>query len=201
MQARWIAVVAVFGAVWGATEMSLGALLRNMAIPMHGSLMAGIGIVIMLVARRTLTTEDRYGRGVCLAIGVVAAAMLPMSVSRGIGPAIAGILFEAACLEIVLWPARAGAWRYVCSGALAGLSPLLQMLAMLLVQYGAAAVSTFRDVFLNKQGGARLGLAEATAGTVLTLVAVFSLIYGMVCGLLGWSLARRILKRLGRPHA
>jgi hypothetical protein len=197
-QMQWVAVVAVFGAVWGAAEISLGAILRSASIPMHGTVMAGVGILIMLVARRTLSGGGQRGRGGSLAVGVVAAAMLPLSVTRGIVPAMIGILAEAACLEIVLWMGRPGRWRFAAAGLLAALVPLAQLLVMLAVQYGPAAISTFREMLLVKQGGARLGLAGQTAGTLMALILGVSGLYGLTCGMLAWSVAGQILRRLGR---
>jgi len=201
-QAQWIAVVAVFGAVWGAAEISLGAILRSASIPMHGTLMTGIGIIIMLIARRTLAVGGRQGRGVCLAIGVVAAAILPMSVTRGMVWALVGILSEAACVEAVLWPGRPGRWRFAVAALIAALIPLVQFLMTLAAQFGpAATLSEFREVLLVKQGGARLGLAGQTAGTLLALIVAASAAFGLFCGTLAWSLAGQILKRLGRAPA
>jgi hypothetical protein len=191
-------VVAVFGAVWGAAEMSLGAILRSASLPMHGTYMTAIGIVIMLVARRTLSSTGRRGRGICLAVGVVAAAILPLSVTRGIVQAMVGILAEAACLEVLLWAGRPGRWRYGLAGLCAALIPLAQLLTMLTIQFGPAALAEFRHVLLDKQGGARLGLAGQTAGMLIALVALLSAVFGFICGSMGWSLAGQILKRLGR---
>jgi hypothetical protein len=200
-QAQWIAVVAVFGAIWGAAEISLGAVLRSASIPMHGTLMTGIGIIIMLIARRTLSAGDRQGRGVCLAIGVVAAAILPMSVTRGMVWALIGVLSEAACLEVILWPGRPGRSRFALAALAAALIPLAQLLITLAVQYGPAALSQFHETVMTKQGGAKLGLAGLTAGTLLASIVVASAVFGLFCGTLAWSLARQILKRLGRAPA
>lgn len=200
-RAQWVAVVAVFGAVWGAAEVSLGALLRSAAVPLHGTLMAGVGIVIMLVARRTLSLGGQQGRGSSLAIGLVAAAMLPLSVSRGIIPAMIGILAEAACLELLLWVGRPGRRRFAVAGLCAAVVPAVQMVLWLTAQYGPAALSTFREIVLTKQGGARLGLASQTAGTLVGLALTVSAVYGLVCGMMAWSVAGQILDRLGRKAA
>ena len=133
-----------------------------------------------------------------MAVGVVAAVMLPMSVTRGIERAVIGILAEAVCIEFALWFGRPARWRYAVAGVLAALVPLVQLLAMLAVQYGPGALSSFRTILLDKQGGAKLGLAGQAAGTLVGMVVVVSSVYGSVCGILGWSLARRILQRLGR---
>lgn len=197
-RAQWIAVVAVFGATWGAAEVSLGALLRTAAVPLHGLLMAGVGILIALVARRVLLTAGHRGRGAVLAIGFVAATLVPLSVSRGVIPAMIGILGEAACLEIALWLGRPTAGRFALAGLLAALIPLAQMVLWLAAQYGPAALTTFREILLVKQGGVRLGLAGQAAGTLLIVTMSVSAGCGLICGLLAWSLAGQILRRLGR---
>lgn len=199
-RAQWIAVVAVFGAVWGGAEITLGALLRAAAIPMHGVPICGIGIVIALVGRRVLASSGRSGRGTTLAIGVVAAALIPLSVTRGIPQAMVGVISEAACLEAVLWAGRPGRMRFGLAGLLTGLMPLLQMLLWLAVQVGPAAFSTFREIVLVKQGGANFGLAGQTVVVVLAVVVVLSAVIGLMCGLFAWSVAGQILKRLGRVH-
>jgi hypothetical protein len=200
-RAQWIAVVAVFGAVWGATEITLGALMRSAAIPLHGVVPAGAGVIIMLVARQTLLSSGRRGRGSALAIGLVAAAMLPFSVSRGVAPAMVGILAESACLELVLLAGRPTRWRFALAGMCATLIPPVQMVLWLAVQYGPAAMSTFREILIAKQGGEKLGLAGQTAGALLALALVVSAVFGLFCGTLAWSLGRQILRRLGRAPA
>jgi hypothetical protein len=199
--AQWVAVVAVFGAVWGAAEISLGALLRSAAFPMHGMFMAGIGIIIMLVARRTLSASGQRGRGSSLAIGVVAAAILPLSISRGIIPAMLGIMAEAACLEVTLYAGCPTRWRFALAGLVAALVPPVQMILWLAAQYGPAVLSHFREILLIKQGGAKLGLAGQTAATLLAVALVVSAVYGLACGMLAWSIAKQILTRLGRHAA
>jgi len=200
-RAQWIAVVAVFGAVWGAAETSLGALLRAAAVPLHGTVMAGIGVVIVLMARRILLVAGRNGRGAVLSIGFVAAALLPLSMSRGVVPAMVGIVCEAACLELVLWFGRPAAFRFAVAGLCAALVPIVQMLLWLTAQYGPAAVATFREIVLVKQGAARLGLAGQTAGILLAVALVISAAYGFVCGLVAWWVSGEVLKRLGRAAA
>jgi hypothetical protein len=161
-------------------------------------LMAGIGIIIMLIARRTLSAGGQHGRGVVLAVGIIAAAMVPLSVSRGIVPAMIGIVAEAACLEIMLYAGRPRWWRFALAGSVAALVPPVQMVLWLTARYGPAALSTFRDILLVKQGGAKLGLAGQTAGTLVALALTFGAAYGLVCGTLAWSIAKQILTRLGR---
>lgn len=199
-RAQWVAVVAVFGAVWGGAEITCGAQLRTLAIPMHGVFMCGIGIVIALVGRRVLVSSGRSGRGTTLAIGIVAAALIPLSVTRGFIPAMMGIVLEAACLEAVLWVGRPGKTRFVLAGLLTGIVPAIQMFVWLVVRHGPAALGMFRDIVMDKQRVAKLGLAGETAGVVLLVVFSLSAAYGLVCGLFAWSVAGRILKRLGRVH-
>jgi len=186
--------VAVFGATWGAIECSLGGVFRMVAIPVHGSAMAGIGVVVMLVARRSLD----LGRGSCLSIGAVAAALLPLAISRGFVMAMIGVLLEAAVLEAALWIGRPARWRCIFGGLLVGLVPPLQMLARAMIYYGPAALSTFRETLLNDRGADRLGLAGFGVGALLALILAISAAFGGLCGLTGWMMGGQILRRLGR---
>jgi hypothetical protein len=72
---------------------------------------------------------------------------------------------------------------------------------MLAIQYGPGALTSFRTILLDKQGGAKLGLAGQTAGSLFAIVVIASALYGAICGMLGWSVARQILRRLGREAA
>ncbi len=199
-RARWIAVVAVFGALWGAAEITLGALLRSAGVPLRGTLMTGVGVVVMLVARRTLGAP-REARGSSLAIGLVTAAILPLSVSRGFVAALTSVLGEAACVEAMLWWGRPGRGRFAAAGLLAGLVPVVRRVVTLTILYGPAALGVLRDKTLTQQGGEALGLAGLTAGGLLLAVSLISAAVGLVCGLVAWNLASTIRVRLGRAAA
>lgn len=187
----------MFGAVWGAAECTLGALLRVMAVPLHGSVMTAIGVTIMLVARRVLSPS----RGTSLAIGLVALAILPLSISRGFLMAMLGILLEAGGLEAALWFGRPRPWRFGLAAFFVGLIPPLQRVARMVVYYGPAALTTFRETLLTDQGAARLGLAGLTAGALLAVALLLSASFCCMCGLFAWSVSGQILKRLGRAAA
>ena len=87
------------------------------------------------------------------------------------------------------------------SGAVVAIVPMTQKLLMLSASYGPAALSAFRTSLIERQGGARLGLAGLTVGMLLVVVAAVSAAYGTFCGWFAWSVAGQILRRLGRTAA
>ncbi len=171
--------------------------MRSAGVPLRGTLMTGVGVVVMLVGRRTLG-RPADARGSSLAIGLVTAAILPLSVSRGFVAAMTSVVGEALCVEAVLWVGRPAGGRFAVAGLCAGLVPVVRRVVTLVTLYGPAALGVLRDKTLTQQGGAALGLAGLTAGGLLAVVTVVSAAVGLVCGYAAWRLAETIRVRLGR---
>src|SRR5690606_24056730 len=94
---RELVTMAVFGALWGALEISLGSVLKALHLPLSGALLATAGLVIALIARLFVPCA-----GATLFVGVVATILKLFSIgSVLIGPMI-GILAEALLAEVVL---------------------------------------------------------------------------------------------------
>ncbi len=195
-QAHWIATVAAFGALWGAAEMLLAPLGRAALGPAYGCLMAGIAALIAATARRL---ADR--RGTVVAVAVVAAVCKMFSISGVWLAGVVGVLLEGAAMEAVLWPGRPGRARVALAGAAAGLCPPLQLLGMLILQYGPAAVRWFADVSRNLTAQQEPAALPAEAWFVLAGVLATSSAWGAGCAALSWPIGQRILIRLGRAPA
>ncbi|MFU8773240.1 MAG: hypothetical protein ACNA8H_12575, partial [Anaerolineales bacterium] len=84
LSTRELATLAVFGALWGLVEISLGSVLKTLNVPLSGVVLAAIGLTIALTGRAFVPR-----RGSTLFIGVL--AMLLKMFSLGgviIGPMI-----------------------------------------------------------------------------------------------------------------
>src|SRR3990170_2052187 len=89
--------MAVFGALWGFVEISLGSVLHAIRLPMTGLSLAAVGLIIALVGRVFVPK-----RGSTIFIGVIATILKLFSIGAiVIGPMI-GILSEALLAELVL---------------------------------------------------------------------------------------------------
>jgi len=194
-QARWIATVAAFGALWGGLEMTLAPLGKAVLGPVYGCLMAGLGAMIALTARRLMDQ-----RGTVMAVAVVAAVCKMFSVSGVWHVAVVGVLLEGAAMEAVLWPGHPGRLRTILAGAAAGLCPPLQLLGILFVQYGPAAVRWFADLSRNVAKDRPVAM-PTEAWIVLAGVLAISAAWAALGAVVSWPIADRILLRLGRERA
>ncbi|PIZ26370.1 MAG: hypothetical protein COY47_00885, partial [Chloroflexi bacterium CG_4_10_14_0_8_um_filter_57_5] len=94
---RQLVTMAVFGALWGVVEISLGSVLHAIKIPLTGLALSTIGLLVALIGRLFVPK-----RGSTFFIGVIATVLKLFSIGNiVIGPMI-GILAEALVAELIL---------------------------------------------------------------------------------------------------
>ena len=193
LSTRELATLAVFGALWGLVEISLGALLKTLNIPLSGVVLSAIGLTIALVGRAFVPK-----RGSTLFIGVI--AMLLKLFSLGgviIGPMV-GILTEALVAEAVLSlvgkPRRSA---FVLAGALGVAWVLVQPFVTGPLLFGRTVFTVWLD--LLDLGNQLLGLDPSAAIWIVAALLAIHLAIGAVVGWLSWDIARLLQVRLGRP--
>ena len=192
----WV-YIAVFGALWGALELTLGAYLHVLFPPLAntfftGLIMAGIGALIALVGRTFVPRT-----GAVLFIGIITALLKVLSLGGvKIGPVVA-ILAEVVLMELALLsktsPAR---WRYVLAGALAVAWNFFHKFVMMRLLYGQGISEVY--VKMVKEGSQTLGLDVSQAVAIIMVLFLFRVIVGAVAGWLGWDLGRLVARRLAR---
>jgi hypothetical protein len=189
---RELATLAVFGALWGLSEITLGAVIKTLNIPMTSVILVSIGMVVALVGRAYVPR-----RGSTLFIGVIAMLLKLFSIGGVVvGPMVA-ILFEALIAEIVLSamgrPRRAS---FVLAGAAAVTWLLIHPFLTGLLFFGRSLFVVWQD--LLDLGNRVLGLdPSAAVWIVLALVTIYSAV-GAAVGWVSWDLARTLKKRTGR---
>jgi hypothetical protein len=190
---RQLVILAVFGTLWGAVEISLGALLKGLNIPLSGAFLAAIGLSIALIGRLFVPIP-----GATFFIGVIAMVLKLFSIHNIIiGPMI-GILAEAVIAELALTmlgqPSRLS---LVIAGGLGVLWTLAQPLITGPLLFGREIFVVWLD--LIDRGSRLFGLdSGATLWIVLALIFLY-LIIGGVAGWLAWSAGGLIHARLGVP--
>ncbi len=192
----WI-YVAVFGALWGVLEITLGSYLHVLFPPLAdtfvvGLIMAGIGAIVALVGRWFVPK-----RWAVLAIGVVTTILKAFSLGGiVIGPMVA-ILAEALLMEFALW-LRATPTRglYILAGALAVSWNFFHKFIMMRILYGRSIVQVYTQMV--KEGSKVLGIDVAYAVAIIVILFVFRLVVGGVAGWIGWDLGRLVGRRLAR---
>jgi len=200
----WV-YIAVFGALWGAIEITLGAYLHVIFPPLAdtflvGVIMAGLGAVIALTGRHFVPYT-----GSVLMIGVVTALLKALSLGGvKIGPMVA-ILAESLLMEagLVLSPSislRTGRvegllltrqpsrWGFALAGALAVSWNFFHKFVMMRLLF----------VKMVKEGTALLGLDVRYSIAILVILFVIRLVVGAAAGWLAWDLGGAVRRRLAR---
>jgi hypothetical protein len=192
----WV-YIAVFGALWGAIEMTLGAYLHVIFPPLAdtfllGVIMAGLGGIIALTGRHFVPHT-----GSVLMIGVVTALLKALSLGGvKIGPMVA-IVVESLLMEAGLLLARQPTrWGFALAGALAVSWNFFHKFVMMRLLFGQG----FYEVAVNmvKDGSKLLGLDVRYSIAILVVLFVIRLVVGAVAGWLAWDLGGAVRRRLAR---
>ena len=192
----WV-YVAVFGALWGAIEITLGAYLHVIFPPLAdtflvGVIMAGLGGVIALTGRQFVPYT-----GSVLMIGVVTALLKALSLGGvKIGPMVA-ILAESLLIEAaLLLTRRPTRWAFALAGALAVSWNFFHKFVMMRLLFGKGAYEV--AVKMVEDGSKLLGLDVRYSIAILVILFVTRLIVGAAAGWLAWDLGGAVRRRLAR---
>jgi ABC-type thiamin/hydroxymethylpyrimidine transport system permease subunit len=187
---RELVLLAVFGALWGAVEVSLGAVLHAIHAPMAGSLLAGIGIMIALIGRLYVPR-----RGATLFIGIIAMVLKLFSIGSVVVGPMVGILAEALVAELVLSStAKPGRLTFLLAGGLAVLWTLVQPFFTGLVIFGREIFVIWLD--LLDEGQRLFGLPQQAALWIVLILAGVRFAIGVVAGWLAWNAGILLRRRL-----
>jgi hypothetical protein len=189
---RELATIAVFGTLWGISEITMGSVLHTLNIPFTGAFLAAIGLMIALVGRVFVPRK-----GSTLFIGLI--AMLLKLFNLGgivIGPML-GIFSEAILAEIVLTlfgkPRRIS---LIVAGASGVIFTLIQPFITGPLLFGRTLFVVWLD--LIDLGSRFLGLNESAIFLIFGGLLLIYLIIGSVAGWLAWLIASQLKVRLGR---
>lgn len=191
LSTRELVTIAVFGALWGAVEITMGTVLKALHLPFNGALLAAVGLTVLLVGRLFVPR-----RGSTLFIGLIATLIKLFSIGGVVlGPMI-GILAEALLAEIVL--SAFGSPRrlaFMLAGVLGVLWTMVQPFITGALLFGRNTVEIWLD--LVNQGGRVVGLQSNAALWIILFLAAFHLLLGSLSGWLAWSTAHHLTHRLG----
>jgi ABC-type thiamin/hydroxymethylpyrimidine transport system permease subunit len=194
----WV-YVAVFGALWGAIEITLGAYLHVIFPPLAdtflvGVIMAGLGSTIALTGRHFVPHT-----GSVLMIGIVTALLKALSLGGvKIGPMVA-ILAESLLMEAGLLLAQPQVRRktrmaFTLAGGLAISWNFFHKFVMMRLLFGRG----FSEVAVKmvKDGSKLLGLDVRYSIAILVVLFAIRLIVGAMAGWLAWDLGGAVQRRL-----
>jgi len=186
---RDLVLLAVFGALWGVVEITLGSVLKSLNVPLSGVILSAIGLMIALIARLFVP-----GKGSTLFVGVI--AMLLKLFSLGgviIGPML-GIFAEALIAEIVLSSLGVSGASFILAGALGVSWSFVQPFVTGPLLFGRALLDVWVGVV--EKAARALGMnPQAVLLAVIAFVAAHLLIGG-VAGWFAWKLGRQLQRRM-----
>jgi hypothetical protein len=193
---RELVTAAVFGTLWGIVEISLGAVLKSLNVPMSGAVLAAIGLIVVLVGRLFVPR-----RGATLFIGTIALILKLFSLGGVIiGPMI-GIFSEALVAELVLsLGGKPRRWLFMLAGALGVLWTLLQPFVTGPLLFGRTLLVVWLDIV--EMGSRLLGLNSSVVVWIILALVAIHLAIGGLAGWLSWDAGRQLQIRLGKsPNA
>jgi hypothetical protein len=191
----WV-YIAVFGALWGAIEITLGAYLHVIFPPLAdtflvGVIMAGLGGIIALTGRHFVPYT-----GSVLMIGVVTALLKALSLGGvKIGPMVA-ILAESLLIEAGLLACQPSRWGFALAGALAVSWNFFHKFVMMRLLFGQGVSEV--AIKMVKEGSALLGLDVRYSIAILVVLFFVRLVVGAMAGWLAWDLGGAVQRRLAR---
>lgn len=188
--ARQWTYAALFGALWGALEASVGTAVHLGRLPLRGMLMGLLGLLCLVCLRRLQPHP-----GVCLLAGVVA-AFLKIFTLGGLYPGpLVGIAVEALAVEVAMTSTGGRPLGAALGGAVAlGTNPLQKLLMTWLV----AGTEAMRDLIdLGERAAESVGLGVLGPVTVLVAIVAAQAVVGGAGGLWAWRVAGRVSRRVG----
>ena len=194
---RELVYVAIFGAIWGALELTLGSYLHVIFPPLAdtflvGLLMASLGAIVALIGRRFVPRT-----GSVFMISVVAAILKMISIGGvTVGPLVA-ILAEGLLIELGLLIARRPTrWAFVFAGALAVAWNFFHKFIMMYILFGKGVYEVY--VGMLQQGASLLRIDLSYALLIIVVLLLIRIVAGAVSGWIAWDLGRVVHDRLAR---
>lgn len=191
---RDLVYIGVFGALWGAVEMTLGSVLHVLNVPFSGVVLTSIGITIVLIGRLFVPRP-----GSVLFIGLVTAFLKMLSLGGIVLNPMIGIVAESLLAEVVLTatgrPRRA---TFVLAGALATFWPFVHPFFTQGLLAGRGLLTVYG--WTIEKGAEVLGLDPSAVLMIVAGLIGIHLVIGAVAGLLGWDVGQTVQARL-QPSA
>ena len=188
---RELVYMAIFGAIWGAIEMTLGSYLHVLNVPQTGTILSAVGVAI-LVGGRSFVPK----RGATLLSGIVALFIKMFSLGGIVINPMIAIFMESLLVELGLGAKGISKVRCILAGAM-GTSWVI--VHPFITQGIMAGWGLARVYIWLVEGGARLlGIPSRYALLVLGLLFAMKPVAGALGGLIGWEMTIAVSKRLGR---
>jgi ABC-type thiamin/hydroxymethylpyrimidine transport system permease subunit len=194
---RELVYIAIFGAIWGAAELTLGSYLHVLFPPLAdtffvGLIMASLGVLVALIGRLFVPKT-----GSVFLIGVVTALIKMISIGGVQAGPLVAILAESLLMELGLFITRRPArWGFVLAGALALAWNFFHKFIMMYILFGRGVYEVYLSMV--QQGASLLRIDIRYAMAIIVILFLIRLIAGGLAGWIAWDLGRVVRGRLAR---
>jgi hypothetical protein len=184
---------ALFGALWGALEATVGTALHLGQVPFRGSLIGLAGLLCLVCLRRLQPRP-----GVCLMAGGVA-VVLKIFTLGGLNPGpIVGIAVQAVAVEAAMTLTGGRVFGAAVGGFVTLATNPIQSLVTAWVVAGTDAVRASLE--LLQASAAAVGAGGVRPELVFGALVALTGAVGAAGGVWSWRLSGRVVRRLGRPR-
>lgn len=180
-------LIAIFGALWGFMEISLGAILKGIRIPMGGAILTAIACIIFLTGR-----NFTQRRGSIIMMGTIAAILKVFSVGTVIAGPFMAILIEAFIGEVMISIFGINLFSYVFTSSILTLYTIVHPLISQGLIFGENIFKIYLETF--RQIANLFNIDVAYLGWIIVVYAGIHFILGAISGWLAFSLATRVKK-------
>ena len=179
----WIKA-AVMASFWASFEIIIGSFFHNMRIPFSGTILASMGVGIMVSFQYMWKQTGLVWRA-----GLITALLKAISPSGIIIGPMVGIFTEALFVEFITFFLGRNLFSYVVAGGFAVFSALLHKVVMMLIIYGWDLVKVLDSFyqFLVKKAG----IDNLSAFWLIALVSSIYFMAGAIGGTLGYLISRK----------
>jgi nucleoside-triphosphatase THEP1 len=174
---------AIYGSLWAAVEIVVGSFLHNLRIPLAGSLLAAVGVMLMTAGHRAFPE-----RGLIWRAALVCALMKSVSPSAVILGPMVGILMEGVLLEAMVRLFRGRAAGYLIGGALAVSWAMAQRMLNAVISFGTDVVRLYVDAY--SFASRSLGVSSFGPFDLIAALVAVELLAGFTAAAVGLRIGR-----------
>ncbi len=182
-------LIAVFGALWGLMEATLGVFLKGLRIPMGGAILTAMATIILLTGRYYVRR-----RGSVLMMGAVAAVLKLFSIGTVIAGPFMAILLEALFAEIIISILGVNRFSYILTGMFLMLYTIVHPFIAQGLIFGDDIYTVYLETF--RKAAQLLKLQANHLGLVLALYGGIHALFGSVAGWLGYRLPEKVSREM-----
>ena len=179
-----IILTALFGALWGVIELSLGTVLHASKLPFRGTILTIVAVVLISVSRSFITYK-----GSVIAISSVAASLKLITIPGfNITPFIA-IIVEGIIGELVFTVLSYNFISSLITGSLILIYTLIHSFVMQGVFFGFNIYNVYIDI-INSIGKS-INYKGEISYLIIPLIVFIYIFLGSLAGWFGWATANR----------